>query len=101
MANAGAPITWSKTQPVGVNLVDHYDSFYSKIIEGSNIVYGATRKVKPNYMVCGLGVASVIEVMRNFTASGQQAVGPYFLGTLGSIKVFVSPDYDANQFVLG
>lgn len=23
MANAGKPITWSKTQPVGVNVLDH------------------------------------------------------------------------------
>lgn len=101
MANAGTPITWSKTQPVGVNNLDHYDSFYTKLIEGANVIYGATRKVQPNFMVCGLGVASVVQVMRNFTPSGAQAIGPHFLGTLGSFKVYVSPEYNANQFVLG
>lgn len=101
MANAGSPITWSKTQPVGVNLIDHYDSFYSKLVEGANVIFGATRKVQPNFMICGLGVASVVQVMRNFTPSGTQAVGPHFLGTLGNFKVFVSPDYAPNQFVLG
>lgn len=101
MANAGTPITWSKSLPVGVNLLDHYDSFYSKLIEGSNQIFHATRKIQPNFMVCGLGVASVIQVMRNFTPSGTQAIGPHFLGTLGNFKVYVSPDYSANEFVLG
>lgn len=101
MANAGTPITWSKTQPVGVNNIDHYDSFYTKLVEGANVIFGATRKVQPNFMVCGLEVASVVQVMRNFTPSGVQAIGPHYLGTLGSFKVFVSPDYQANQFVLG
>lgn len=101
MANAGSPITWSKTQPVGVNNIDHYDSFYTKLVEGANTIFGATRKVQPNFMVCGLEVASVVQVMRNFTPSGVQAIGPHYLGTLGQFKVFVSPDYAANQFVLG
>lgn len=101
MANAGPAISWSKTQPVGVNNIDHYDSFYTKLVEGANTIFGATRKVQPNYIICGLGVASVIQVMRNFTPSGQIAIGPYFLGTLGNFKVYVSPDYEANSFVLG
>lgn len=101
MANAGPAITWSRTQPVGVNNIDHYDSFYTKLVEGSNTIFGATRKIQPNYMICGLGVASVVQVMRNFVPSGQVAIGPYFLGTLGNLKVFVSPDYEAKSFVLG
>ena len=52
-------------------------------------------------MVCGLEVASVIEVMRGFTASGNTAVGPHLLGTLNGIKVFVNPDYPAKEYVLG
>lgn len=101
MANAGQPITWSKKMPVGVNNLDHYDSFYTKLVEGANVIYGATRKVQPNFMICGLGVLSVVQVMRNFTPSGAAAIGPHFAGTLGTFKVFVSPDYAPNQFVLG
>lgn len=78
-----------------------YDSFYTKLVEGANTIFGATRKVQPNFIVCGLEVASVIQVMRNFTPSGAMAIGPHFLGTLGAFKVYVSPDYAANQFVLG
>lgn len=101
MAGAGSDLTWSKTQPVGVNNIDHYDSFYTKLIEGANVVFGATRKVQPNFMICGLGVSSVVQVMRNFTPSNAIAIGPHFIGTLGALKVYVSPDFGANDFVLG
>lgn len=100
-ANAGTPLTWSKTITPGISLVDHYDSFNAKLVEGGNSIFEATRKVKANFMICGLGVANVVEVMRNFTASGQTAAGPHFLGTLGTLKVFVNPDYPADEFVLG
>lgn len=100
-ANAGTPLVWSKTQPIGVSLIDHYDSFNAKLVEGANIIFNATRKVKANFVICGLEVASVIESMRNFTPSGVTAVGPHFLGTLGSLKVYVNPDFPANEFVEG
>ena len=100
-ANAGVPVVWSKTMTPGISLVDHYESFNAKLVEGGNQIFNATRKVKANFMICGLGVANVIEVMRNFQASGVTAVGPHFLGTLGNIKVFVNPDYPFDEFVLG
>ena len=100
-ANAGTPLTWSRSITGNISLVDHYDSFNAKLVEGSNQIFDATRKVKANFVVCGLGVASVIEIMRNFTASGITAVGPHFLGTLGNLRVFVNPDYPSNEFILG
>lgn len=101
-ANAGPEITWSRMQPHGVSQADHYDSFYAKIVEGSNQIFGATRRVRANWMVCGLNVASVLQVMRNFDASEDlTAIGPHFIGTLGNIRVYVNPNYDANAFVLG
>lgn len=100
-ANAHTPITWSKTLTSGISLVDHYDSFNSKLIEGANRIFKATRRVKANFLICGIEVASIIEVMRNFDASGITAVGPHFLGTLGNIKVFVNPSYGDRDFVLG
>jgi hypothetical protein len=100
-ANAGTPLAWSKTITPGISLVDHYDSFAAKLVEGSNQIFQMTRKVKANFMICGLGVANVVEIMRNFTSSGVTSVGPHFLGTLGNLKVFVNPDYPSDEFVLG
>lgn len=103
IANAGPEIVWSRTQPTGISQIDHYDSFYAKIVEGSNRIFGATRRAHANWMVCGLGVASVLQVMRNFDgAEDMTAVGPHFIGTLGgTIKCYVNPWYGENEFVLG
>lgn len=101
-ANAGPEITWSRMQPTGVSQADHYDSFYAKIVEGSNQIFAATRRARANWMVCGLNVASVLQVMRNFDASEDTtAIGPHFIGTLGQIRCYVNPNYDPNTFVLG
>lgn len=103
IANAGPEVSWSRIQPLGVNIVDHYDSFWNKIVEGSNQIFAATRRTRANFMVCGLGVDAVLKTMRNFVSSEDlSAVGPHFTGTLGGqIKCYVNPNYDANSFVLG
>lgn len=102
-AGAGAELVWSRTAPVGVNLVDHYDSFYAKLTEGKNIIFGATQRYNPNFICCGLNVASVIEVMRNFDGTGAgNGVGPHFIGTLGgTYKIYVVPAMNPDTFVMG
>lgn len=103
IANAGPQVTWSRIQPVGVAISDHYDSFWNKIVEGSNEIFAATRRARANWMVCGLGVDAVVKCMRNFVASEDlSAIGPHFIGTLGgTLKVYVNPNFDPNVFVLG
>lgn len=103
IANAGPEVVWSRVQPVGVSASEHYDSFYNKVVEGSNQIFAATRRARANFMVCGLGVDAVLKCMRNFQASeDMSAVGPHFVGTLGGvIKCYVNPNYDTNTFVLG
>lgn len=103
IANAGPEITWSRVQPVGVNIVDHYDSFWNKIVEGSNEIYGATRRARANWMICGLNVDAVLKTMRNFSGNeDMSAIGPHFIGTLGGqIKCYVNPNFDPDTFVLG
>lgn len=103
IANAGPEIVWSRTQPAGVNMIDHYDSFFAEIVKGSNQIFSATRRAHANWMVCGIGVASVLQVMRNFDgAEDMTAIGPHFLGTLSNgIRCYVNPNYDENEFVLG
>lgn len=93
--------TWSKTQPVGVSLADHYDGFVEKVNDCKNAIAGATRRVSANFMVCGLGVATVISTMRSFKASGNVANGSYYYGMLGDIKVYVNPAYPTDYFVMG
>lgn len=102
IANAGPEIVWHRAQPTGVNIMDHYDSFYNKIVEGSNQIFAATRRAHANFIICGLNVSAVLKCMRNFTDSEDlTAIGPHFLGTLGSIKCYVNPNYGADEFILG
>lgn len=100
-ADADAPLTWSKALTPGISLTDHYDSFSSVLTQGANRIFKATQKVKANFIICGLEVASVIEIMRNFKPSGVTAVGPHYLGELGNLKVYVNPDYPDYEYVLG
>ena len=101
-ANAGPEIVWSRMQPVGVSLTEHYDSFGAKIVEGSNQIFAATKRAHANFLVGGINVASVLQVMRNFTASEDlTAIGPHYIGTISGIRCYVSPNLDPDSFVLG
>ena len=101
-AGAGPELVWSKAQPIGVSLVDHYDSFVVKLEEGSAQIQQATRKVPANFAVLGTQAAVVARTVRGFTPSGVKSmVGPYFLGTVGNLRLYVQPEFDVNSFVLG
>ena len=102
-AAAGPELTGSKVAPVGVSVVDHYDSFWVRLTEGAKIIFNATQRVQPNFIVCGSNVSAVIECMRNFDGTGAtDAVGHHFFGTLGGrYKCYVVPLLDPDVFVLG
>ena len=102
-AGAGAPLVWSRTAPIGVQLIDHYDTFWAKLAEGDAAIFGATQRFNPNFVCCGINVAAVIQVMRNFDGTGAAGgVGPHFIGTLGGrYKVYVVPAMPADGFVMG
>lgn len=102
-AGAGPELTWNKIPPTGVNVVDHYDSFWVRLTEGAKIINRATQRVEPNFIVCGTNVAAVIECMRNFEGvNASDAIGPHFIGTLGGkYKVYMVPLMDENTFVMG
>ena len=102
-AGAGAELVWSKTAPVGVQLIDHYDTFWAKLAEGDATIFGATQRFNPNFICCGINVAAVIQVMRNFSGDASaNGVGPHFIGTLGGrYKVYVVPAMPADAFVMG
>lgn len=103
MAGAGTELVWSKAQPIGVSKIDHYDSFWATLAEGDAAIFAATQRFRSNYIICGVNVAAVIEVMRNFdAASASNAVGPHLIGTLGGkYKVYVVPQFDPDAFVMG
>lgn len=95
-------LMWSKTLPVGVSKAEHYEGF-SEIIEiARQKIYDATKRFAPNYMIIASNVLPILTFMKGFTAApASQINGPYFCGTLNSLKVYVSPAMQPGEFVCG
>lgn len=100
-ATLGRPsiANFSKTQPVGVSLADHYAAFAAKIEEYKMAVYNVTRKFTPNAMVVASDVMPVLSFVPGFQpASVSEINGPYFAGTLNGLKVYVTPNMESGEF---
>lgn len=102
--NAGADdsLVWSKTQPFGVNLRDHYESFANQIEIAKARLYKRTKKFAPNFMLIAADILPVLSLVSSFKAASTANInGPYFAGTIAGLKVFVSPDIADGNYVLG
>ena len=101
-APTDAVLAWSKTLPVGVSKTEHYQGFMEIVEQAKQVVYDRTKRFVPNYMICASNIIPVLSFINNWTAAPTGNVnGPYFAGTLGSLKVFVSPAIAAGEFVVG
>jgi hypothetical protein len=95
-------LTWSKTLPVGVSKAEHYQGFMEIVEDAKRIVYDRTKRFVPNYMICASDLIPVFSFIRDWNPAPVSDVnGPYFAGTLGSLKVFVSPALEAGKFIVG
>ena len=85
-----------------MSLRDHYESFNTVLIEGSNRIFGATKRATATFIIVGLDVATVIESMDNFQSAGvTNVIGPHVCGTLRGITVIKNPYYPPRAYVLG
>jgi hypothetical protein len=95
-------LTWSKTLPVGVSKFEHYNGFLEIIEEAKAVIYNRTRKFHPNYMVIGSEVLPVLKFVNGFTAvKNAKMNGPYKVGELDGVDVYVSPAIGRKEFFLG
>ena len=95
-------LTWSKTLPVGVSKFEHYNGFLEVIEDAKAVIYNRTRKFHPNYMVIGSEVLPVLKFVNGFTAvKNAKMNGPYKVGELDGIDVYVSPAIGRREFFLG
>lgn len=106
MNNAAADaVSFDKKVPNAVSLLDHYEGFQSTLIEASNNIFEATRYAHGNWAVLGMSAATIVESLSargGFTASGQTAQGPHFLGNLGAFALYKTPlTSDRESFVVG
>lgn len=95
-------LTWSKTLPVGVNKFDHYVGFLEIVESAKALIYKRTGKWHPNYMVIGAKVPQVLRFINGFTAvKNAKMNGPYKIGELDGLNVYVSPRLGDWEFFFG
>lgn len=95
-------LKWSKTLPVGVSKFEHYNGFLEVVEMAKAIIYNRTQKFHPNYMVIASDVLPVLRFINGFTAvKNVKMNGPYKVGELDGMNVYVSPLLSDGNFFLG
>ena len=95
-------LTWSKTLPAGVSKFEHYNGFLEVIEMAKAIIYNRTKKFHPNYMVIASDILPVLRFVNGFTAvKNAKMNGPYKVGELDGMNVYVSPLMESGEFFLG
>ena len=104
-AAAGQPVVWSATPPLGQGQAGdlaHDNSFIRALNAGSQRVWDATGRIRPNMILCGSSVMTVIQGMTSFVPSTtDKKAGSYFAGTLGDSKVYCFRGLPHDQYVQG
>ena len=99
---ADEALTWSKTLPAGVSKFEHYNGFLEIVEMAKAIIYNRTKKFHPNYMVIASDVLPVLRFINGFTAvKNVKMNGPYKVGELDGMNIFVSPLMGSGEFFLG
>ena len=98
----GVVLKWSRELPVGVSKFEHYNGFLEVIEEAKAIIYNRTKKFHPNYMVIAADVLPVLRFVNGFTAvKNAKMNGPYKVGELDGLNIYVSPALGEGEFFLG
>ena len=101
-ADADGDLVWSKTLPVGVSKMEHYEGFTEIVAIAKQKIYDRTKRFAPNYMLVASNILPILSMVKAFSAAPASTVnGPYFAGTLDGLKVYVTPNIEPGKFVLG
>lgn len=99
---ANPELVWSKTLPVGVSKFEHYNGFLEIVEKAKAEIYKRTGKFHPNYMVISADVLPVLKFVNGFTAvKNAKMNGPYKVGDLDGMGVYVSPRLTNGNFFFG
>ena len=99
---ANAELVWSKTLPVGVSKFEHYNGFLEVIEKARAEIYKRTGKFHPNYMVIAADVLPVLKFVNGFEGiKNAKMNGPYKVGSIDGLGVYVSPRLGKGEFFFG
>ena len=95
-------LEWSRTQPIGVSLQEHYASFAQVLAQASQAIYDRTRKFMANFAVVASDILPILDLVPGFQKAPTNNInGPFYAGNVNGLKVYVTPSYSAGQFVVG
>jgi len=95
-------LEFNKADRIGVSKFENYNAFLEVIEEAKMVIYNRTKKFHPNYMVIAADVLPVLKFVNGFTAvKNAKMNGPYKVGELDGLNVYVSPILESGDFFLG
>lgn len=95
-------LKFNKTLPVGVSMDQHYAAFAEVVEKAKVAIYNKTKRYMPTYMVCAADVLPVLAFCPAYKPGNIKNVnGPFIAGSLGGLKVVVSPAIGAGEFFFG
>lgn len=95
-------LVWNRRGRIGLSIQEQYGSFAEVIEIAKAMIFKATQKFSPNYMIIAPDVLPVLSFAPQFQpAAASNVAGPYVAGTLNNLKVVVSPIMPDGQFVIG
>lgn len=101
-AEKSEKLRFNAVQRVGESMFERYEAFAKVIADATQIIYDRTKRFAPTYMIIASDVLPVVQFCKGFTAAPVGAInGPYMCGTIGGIKVYVSPAIEPGKFVFG
>ena len=81
---------------------EHYQGFTEVVEIARQLIYDRTRRFAPNYMIVASNLIPILSFINGWTAApAGQVNGPYFAGTLNSLRVYVSPALAAGRYLVG
>ena len=101
-AEKSEKLRFNTVQRVGESMFERYEAFAKVIADATQIIYDRTKRFAPTYMIIASDVLPVVQFCKGFTAAPVGAInGPYMCGTIGGLKVYVSPAIEPGKFVFG
>lgn len=95
-------LRFNTVQRVGESMFERYEAFAKVIADATQIIYDRTKRFAPTYMIIASNVLPIVQFCKGFTAAPVGAInGPYMCGTIGGLKVYVSPAIGPGKFVFG
>lgn len=105
-AGAGS-VVWDKATPANISYAEHKLTLADAFIQGSQLIYSATKRGQGNFAVIGTSVANVIESHPQFKPESgafdtQSNTGIVKMGNfLGRFTLYKDPNFPVDKWVMG